>query len=51
YDYGEENGLMFSPSGYTTVVATALQEEIQKREELEMIINELNEKINNLGGC
>ncbi|EMY9859279.1 TPA: tail fiber domain-containing protein [Clostridioides difficile] len=50
YDYGEENGLMFSPSGYTTVVATALQEEIQKREELEMIINELNEKINNLGG-
>ncbi|MDV9617699.1 tail fiber domain-containing protein [Clostridioides difficile] len=50
YDYGEENGLMFSPSGYTTVVATALQEEIQKREELEMIVNELNEKINNLGG-
>ncbi|EIS9524122.1 tail fiber domain-containing protein [Clostridioides difficile] len=50
YDYGEENGLMFSPSGYTTVVATALQEEIQKREELEMIVSELNEKINNLGG-
>ncbi|MCC0700993.1 tail fiber domain-containing protein [Clostridioides sp. ZZV15-6383] len=50
YDYGEENGLMFSPSGYTTVVATALQEEIQKREELEMIVNKLNEKINNLGG-
>ena len=49
YDYGEENGLMFSPSGYTTVVATALQEEIQKREELEMIVNKLNEKINNLG--
>lgn len=51
YDYGEENGLMFSPSGYTTVVATALQEEIQKREELEILVNELNEKINNLGGC
>lgn len=50
YDYGEENGLMFSPSGYTTVVATALQEEIQKREELEMIVSELNEKVNILGG-
>lgn len=50
YDFGEENGLMFSPSGYTTVVATALQEEIQKREELEMIVSELNKKINNLGG-
>ncbi|MCC0783645.1 tail fiber domain-containing protein [Clostridioides sp. ES-S-0108-01] len=50
YDYGEENGLMFSPSGYTTVVATALQEEIQKREELEVLVSELNDKINNLGG-
>lgn len=50
YDFGEENGLMFSPSGYTTVVATALQEEIQKREELEMIVSELNERVNILGG-
>lgn len=50
YDFGEVNGLMFSPSGYTTVVATALQEEIQKREELEVIVNELNEKVNKLGG-
>ncbi|MCI9976423.1 tail fiber domain-containing protein [Clostridioides difficile] len=50
YDFGEENGLMFSPSGYTTVVATALQEEIQKREELEMIVSGLYEKVNKLGG-
>ncbi len=50
YDFGEENGLMFSPSGYTTVVATALQEDIQKREELEMIVSELYEKVNKLGG-
>lgn len=50
YDYGEENGLMYSTSGYTTVVAIALQEEIQKREELEMIVGELYEKVNKLGG-
>ncbi|HIE4740749.1 TPA: tail fiber domain-containing protein [Clostridioides difficile] len=50
YDFGEENGLMFSPSGYTTVVATALQEEIQKREELEILVNELYEKVNKSGG-
>lgn len=35
YDYGEEDGYMYSPTGYTTVVAKALQEEIKKREELE----------------
>ena len=52
YDYGEdgEEDIMFSMTGYTTVVARALQEEIMVREnkinELEERINELENRIN-----
>ena len=37
YNFGteEDTDIMYSPTGYTTVVAKALQEEIRKREELE----------------
>lgn len=41
YDYGEEIGLKFSMAGYITVIAAALQEEIIKREELEVKINQI----------
>ncbi|CZR95566.1 hypothetical protein CDFC105_70051 [Clostridioides difficile] len=47
YDYGDE-GLKFSVSGYTTVVATALKEEVLKREELENKIKELEKNIQEL---
>ena len=52
YNYGteEETDIMFSPTGYTTVVARALQEEIQEREsrisELEARIELLESKLN-----
>lgn len=48
YDYGEEDGYMFSPTGYTTVVAKALQEEIKKREALEERVKQLEEIVNKL---
>lgn len=41
YNYGEEIGLKFSMAGYITVIAAALQEEIIKREELEVKINQI----------
>lgn len=44
YDYGEE-GLKFSVSGYTTIIAAALKEEVLKREELENKIKELEKNI------
>lgn len=53
YNYGtdDEDDIMFSMTGYTTVVARALQEEIMVREnkisELEMRIEELENKLNN----
>ena len=52
YDCGEdgEQDIMFSQSGYTTVIARALQEEIMVREnkilELENRIAELENKLN-----
>lgn len=52
YDYGTngESEIMFSPIGYTTVIARALQEEIMVREnkisELESRITELENKLN-----
>jgi hypothetical protein len=52
YDYGTdgEEDIMFSMTGYTTVVARALQEEIMVREnkisELEQRIEELENKLN-----
>lgn len=54
YDTGsdDEPDLMFSPTGYTTVIAKALQEEIQVREaiieSLENTILNLEERINAL---
>lgn len=50
YNFGteEDTDLMFSPTGYTTVVAKALQEEIKKREELEEKHNNLQSKVNEL---
>ena len=58
YDFNED-GYMFSPTGYTTVVAKALQEEISKREHevtalkeenslLKDEISDLNNKLNDL---
>ena len=43
YDFGTdgETDIMFSPTGYTTVVARALQEEVRQRDKE---ISELNEK-------
>jgi hypothetical protein len=46
----EDTDIMFSQSGYTTVIAKALQEEIAKREELENKYNELLDKVNKLIG-
>ena len=54
YNFGteEETDIMFSPTGYTTVVAKALQEEIRKRDEeiseLKNEVNELKDKVNSL---
>jgi len=50
YDFGteEESDIMYSPSGYTTVVAKALQEEIQVREKLEEEVSNLKNEIKNL---
>ena len=50
YNFGteEETDIMYSPTGYTTVVAKALQEEINKREELEQRVKELEQLINKL---
>lgn len=47
YNFGtkEETNIMYSPTGYTTVVAKALQEEIRKREELEAKVLKLEETI------
>ena len=56
YDFGKdgEQDIMFSTTGYTTVVAKALQEEIQTRDKkieelesrLELLENKLNELLN-----
>ena len=48
YDYGKNDGYMFSPTGYTTVVAKALQEEIKKREELEDRVAKLEDLVKEL---
>ena len=50
YNFGteEDTDIMYSPTGYTTVVAKALQEEIQKREELEERVSQLEELVNKL---
>ena len=50
YNFGteEETDIMFSPTGYTTVVAKALQEEINKREELEQRVEQLEELVSKL---
>ena len=47
YNFGteEETDIMFSPTGYTTVVARALQEEIKRREELEAKCVDLEERL------
>lgn len=47
YNFGteEDTNIMYSPTGYTTVVAKALQEEIGKREELENRLLVLEEKL------
>ena len=50
YNFGteEETDIMYSPTGYTTVVAKALQEEINKREELEEEVSSLKNEIESL---
>ena len=50
YNFGtdEDTNIMYSPTGYTTVVAKALQEEIKKREELEDRVAQLEELVNKL---
>ena len=50
YNFGteEETDIMYSPTGYTTVVAKALQEEINKREELEQRVEQLEQLVNKL---
>ena len=50
YNFGteEETDIMFSPTGYTTVVAKALQEEINKREELEQRVEQLEDLVSKL---
>ena len=50
YNFGtkEDTDIMFSPTGYTTVVAKALQEEIQKREELEKEVFNLKNELESI---
>ena len=45
-----EEDLVYSTNGYATVIATALKEEIQKREELEERVNILEKQIQKLLG-
>ena len=50
--YGEDGNMNYSPSGFTTVVAKALQEEIKSRDiinqNMQSQIDELKEKLNKL---
>lgn len=50
YNFGteEETDIMYSPTGYTTVVAKALQEEIKMREALENKCADLEDRLDKL---
>ena len=43
-----EADLMYSPAGFTSVIAKALQEEIQKREELEKEVFNLKNELESI---
>ena len=47
YDYGKD-GIMYSPTGYTTIVARGLQEETKLREELLQKVLKIEENIEKL---